>query len=182
MVLFDFARTSPERDPVRGLSRCRRARPVRTPTDFSLLIAQLGTSGRCRCAAGSTPATSDTERAYALRGIEEFLDDPLEWATIDSILAVVTDLAQQVVPAGQQHRGRRRGPWVGTACRRSTWTSACLRPVRAATCATSPLISSSASTSRHDDGGSVRGSGVQEPGGAPPQSSRDASRARSVPG
>ena len=63
---------------------------VRTPTDFSLLIAQLGHIGAMQMRRWLDPATSATERAYALRGIEEFLDDPLERATIDAILAVVT--------------------------------------------------------------------------------------------
>jgi thiamine kinase-like enzyme len=92
MVLFDFARTSPERmatlyGAYRGAGGPGR---VRTPTDFSLLIAQLGHIGAMQMRRWLDPATSETERAYALRGIEEFLDDPLERATIDSILAVIT--------------------------------------------------------------------------------------------
>ena len=92
MVLFDFARTSPERGAALYAAYRDAGGPgrVRTPTDFSLLIAQLGHIGAMQLRRWLDPATSDADRADALLGIEEFLDDPLEWATIDSILAVVT--------------------------------------------------------------------------------------------
>ncbi|HZA71784.1 MAG TPA: phosphotransferase [Propionibacteriaceae bacterium] len=92
MVLFDFARTSPERIATLYAAYREAGGPgrVRTPSDFSLLIAQLGHIGAMQMRRWLDPATSDTERAYALRGIEEFLDDPLERATIDRILAVIT--------------------------------------------------------------------------------------------
>jgi thiamine kinase-like enzyme len=92
MVLFDFARTSSERIATLYAAYRDAGGPgrVRTPTDFSLLIAQLGHIGAIQMRRWLDPATSDTERAYALRGIEEFLDDPLERATIDRILAVIT--------------------------------------------------------------------------------------------
>ena len=92
MVLFDFARTSPDRIATLYGAYGEAGGPgrVRTPTDFSLLIAQLGHIGAMQMRRWLDPATPATERAYALRGIEEFLDDPLERATIDAILAVVT--------------------------------------------------------------------------------------------
>jgi thiamine kinase-like enzyme len=90
MVLFDFARTSPDRIATLYAAYCDAGGPgrVRTPADFSLLIAQLGHIGAMQMRRWLDPGASDTERAYALRGIEEFLGDPLERATIDAILAV----------------------------------------------------------------------------------------------
>ena len=92
MVLFDFARTSPERIATLYAAYCDAGGPgrVRTPTDFSLLIAQLGHIGAMQLRRWLDPATSAADRAYALLGIEEFLGDPLERATVDAILAVVT--------------------------------------------------------------------------------------------
>lgn len=92
LVLFDFARTSPERMATLYAAYRDAGGPgqVRTPADFSLLIAQLGHIGAMQMRRWLNPATSKTERAYALRGAEEFLDDPLSRATIDAILAVVT--------------------------------------------------------------------------------------------
>ena len=175
MVLFDFARTSPERIATLYAAYREAGGPgrVRTPTDFSLLIAQLGHIGAMQLRRWLDPAASDADRALRParhRGVPgrptgagHHRPDPgrrhLTWLSRWSRRASSTSTDADAV----------RGP--GTAWRRSTWTSACLRPVRAATCATSPLISlRRASTSRHDEGPSVSlGSGVQQPGGAPPQ-------------
>ena len=90
--LFDFARTSPDRMAALYGAYRDAGGPgrVETPTDFSLLIAQLGHIGAMQMRRWLDPATSDTERVYAERGLDEFLDDPLSRATIDAILAVVT--------------------------------------------------------------------------------------------
>ena len=92
LVLFDFARTSPER--ITTLYAAYRdaggTGRVRTPADFSMLIAQLGHIGAMQMRRWLDPATSETERAYTIPSIAEFLDDPLERTTIDSILAVIT--------------------------------------------------------------------------------------------
>ena len=92
LVLFDFARTSPDRMTALYGAYRDAGGPgrVETPTDFSLLIAQLGHIGAMQMRRWLDPATSDTERAYAQRGLDEFLDDPLSRGTIDAILAVVT--------------------------------------------------------------------------------------------
>ncbi|HLL61568.1 MAG TPA: phosphotransferase [Propionibacteriaceae bacterium] len=92
LVLFDFARTSPERMTALYGAYCDVGGPgrVRTTADFSLLIAQLGHIGAMQMRRWLDPATSEAERAYTLRSIAEFLEDSLERATIESILAVVT--------------------------------------------------------------------------------------------
>jgi len=89
MVLFEFARTSAQR--VSALNAAYRAAGgpgrVTAPTDFAQIIAQLGHIGAMQVRRWLDPASSEVERTYALRGIEEFLDDPLERTTIDAILA-----------------------------------------------------------------------------------------------
>lgn len=92
LVLFDYARTSPERIATLYAAYRDAGGPgrVRTPTDFSLLIAQLGHIGAMQLRRWLDPTTSSADRAYALLGIEEFLGDPLERATIEAILAAVT--------------------------------------------------------------------------------------------
>ena len=92
LVLFDFARTSPDRMAALYGAYRDAGGPgrVETPADFSLLIAQLGHIGAMQLRRWLDPATSATERAHAQRGLDEFLDDPLRRSTIDAILAVVT--------------------------------------------------------------------------------------------
>jgi aminoglycoside phosphotransferase (APT) family kinase protein len=92
LVLFDFARTSPDRMAALYGAYREAGGPgrVRRPTDFSLLIAQLGHIGAMQMRRWLDPATSEAERAYTMSSIEEFLDDPLERTTIEAILAVVT--------------------------------------------------------------------------------------------
>jgi thiamine kinase-like enzyme len=92
MVLFDFARTSQDRIAALYTAYCDAGGPgrVRTTADFSLLIAQLGHIGAMQMRRWLDPAASPTDRARALAGVDEFLDDPLELATIEAILAVTT--------------------------------------------------------------------------------------------
>jgi aminoglycoside phosphotransferase (APT) family kinase protein len=92
LVLFDFARTSPDRMVALFGAYRDAGGPGRlhTRADFSLLIAQLGHIGAMQMRRWLDPGTSATERAYALQGAEEFLDDPLSRGTIDAILAAVT--------------------------------------------------------------------------------------------
>lgn len=90
LVLFDFARTSPDRIATLYAAYRDAGGPgrVETPTDFSLLIAQLhhiGTMQLRRALAEDLPAP---ERARGAVGVEEFLGDPLTRGTIDTILAV----------------------------------------------------------------------------------------------
>ena len=64
MVLYDFARTSPDRMAALYGAYGEAGGPgrVRTPTDFSLLIAQLGHIGAMQMRRWLDPATSATER------------------------------------------------------------------------------------------------------------------------
>lgn len=92
MVLFEFARTSPQR--ASGLYTAYRAAggpgQVDSPTHFAQTVAQLGHIGELQLRRWLDLAASDAERAHALRGVEEFLDEPLTRATIEAILAAVT--------------------------------------------------------------------------------------------
>lgn len=93
MVLFEFARTSPER--IAQLYGAYRAEGgpgrVRAPVDFSVLIAEINHIGAMHLRRWLDPALSATDRARAQVGFEEFLDDPLTMATLDAILAAVED-------------------------------------------------------------------------------------------
>jgi thiamine kinase-like enzyme len=92
LVLFDFARTSPERTATLYAAYRAAGGPgrVRTPADFSLLIAQLGHIGAMQMRRWLDPAATNSDQARALTAVDEFLDDPLTRATIDRILAAVT--------------------------------------------------------------------------------------------
>lgn len=91
LVLFDFARTSPDRTATLYAAYRDADGPgrVETPTDFSLLIAQLHHIGAMQMRRYLDPATSPADLGRALTGVDEFLDDPLERTTIDAILAAV---------------------------------------------------------------------------------------------
>ncbi len=92
MVLFEFARTSPAR--LAGLDAAYREAGgpgrVRTPADFSVLIAQLHHIGAMQLRRWLDPATSTADRSRAHVAADEFLADPLERATIEAILDAVT--------------------------------------------------------------------------------------------
>jgi thiamine kinase-like enzyme len=92
MVLFEFGRTDPDR--VAALYRAYREAGgpgrVKAPTDFGQVIAQLGHIGELQLRRWLDPTTTDADRAGALRGVEEFLAEPLDRRTVDAILAVIT--------------------------------------------------------------------------------------------
>jgi Ser/Thr protein kinase RdoA (MazF antagonist) len=106
MVLFEFARSNPQR--VSALYAAYRAAGgpgrVAAPTDFAQVIAQLGHIGELQLRRWLDPAASEADRARALTAVNEFLDEPLERATIELILAGLSEpgLAEQVVAPGQE--------------------------------------------------------------------------------
>ena len=117
MVLFDFARTSPERGAALYAAYRDAGGPgrVRTPTDFSLLIAQLGHIGAMQLRRWLDPATSDRRPGLRPRAASRS-SWTTHWSGPPSTRSWPSspDLAQQVVPAGQQYLdGRRGGPGPG---------------------------------------------------------------------
>jgi thiamine kinase-like enzyme len=91
LVLFEFGCGDPRR--VRALDRAYRdgGGPGRVdrPTDFSMVIAQLGHIGERWCSIWLDPASSELERGRAVTGIGEFTESPLTRSAIDEMLDAV---------------------------------------------------------------------------------------------
>ena len=91
MVLFEFGRT----DAVR-LKALQSAyidaggpAPVREAADFSVAIAQFGHICERHISMWLGPDATDEVRQRAVRGVDEVLDDPLDLATIATILDAI---------------------------------------------------------------------------------------------
>jgi aminoglycoside phosphotransferase (APT) family kinase protein len=90
VVLWDFGRTDPERARTLYDAYEDAGGPgqVGKPSDFSMLIAQLGHIGARACA-DWLAATRDDRRAFAVTWFGEFIDEPHTIEQIEMLLDIV---------------------------------------------------------------------------------------------
>ena len=90
LVLFEFGRGRPDRLQLLYGAYLAHGGPgrIEVETDFSTIIAQLHHIGAMQLRRWLDPSLPASARARALAGIEEFLDNPLDRAAIEQILAV----------------------------------------------------------------------------------------------
>ena len=91
LLVYEFARTDPRRmaELYRAYQEHGGPGRLRTPSDFSMLAAQLGHIGSMHLRRWLDPAATGPERARALAGVQEFVADPLTPTVVSSILDAV---------------------------------------------------------------------------------------------
>jgi Ser/Thr protein kinase RdoA (MazF antagonist) len=90
LVLFEFGRTDPERLATLYASYLAAGGPgrVERPSDFSLVVAQLGHMLERHLSMWLDPA-DEAAQEHSLEGIDEALGEPLDLAVVDQVLAAL---------------------------------------------------------------------------------------------